>query len=155
MILNSLPRFLRHRAAVAVDERNAALPRLAPTGLTDLVALVRSRNAELPPRRPSRDRSVSAPEPTTEPAAETTRLMPQDSPEAIARAIVESGRRRRAEVVPEFVSGPAQVEGHRATAAEVIRAAELARRGGHPLPEPTGLAAEVLRAGEKRRNLSR
>ena len=34
---------------------------------------------------------------------------------------------------------------------EDIPAAELARKGGHPLPEPTGIAKQVLDAGRKRR----
>jgi transcriptional regulator with XRE-family HTH domain len=39
----------------------------------------------------------------------------------------------------------------KATAEQIIRAGEMARSGGWPLPEPTGLAKAILDAGKRRR----
>jgi DNA-binding XRE family transcriptional regulator len=39
----------------------------------------------------------------------------------------------------------------RATAEGIIRAGEMARAGGPALPEPTGLAKQILDAGKRRR----
>jgi hypothetical protein len=47
-----------------------------------------------------------------------------------------------------YVADPA------ATARKIIDAAALARSGGHERAEPTGLAAQILEAGRKRRGLS-
>jgi hypothetical protein len=41
-----------------------------------------------------------------------------------------------------------------ATARAILEAGALARSGGHERPEPTGLAAQILEAGRKRRGLS-
>ena len=75
-----------------------------------------------------------------------------DAAQAIAKAIIDARRKRRVEI--DIESGPIQTEGYRTSAEAVLAAAELARRGGHPLPGPTGVAAEILKAGEKRRKLS-
>jgi hypothetical protein len=40
-------------------------------------------------------------------------------------------------------------------ARKIVAAAALAKAGGPPMPKPTGLAAEIITAGAKRRNLGK
>lgn len=54
-------------------------------------------------------------------------------------------------------TGNSQVEIRRPTdlANQIIAAAEVVRSGGRTWPQPTGLAAEIVAAGAKRRQLGR
>jgi hypothetical protein len=68
-----------------------------------------------------------------------------------ARRIVECGQMRRGELTS--AAFPAQPKPIVATASEILRCAALARGEIKPKPPAvTGLAAEILAAGRKRRN---
>lgn len=66
--------------------------------------------------------------------------------------VITSNPKSPAGDMPEFETRVAAPE---AVARKIVEAAALAKAGGPPMPKPTGLAAEIIAAGAKRRNLGR
>jgi hypothetical protein len=114
----------------------------------------------------------AAREPAAPPPADTA---------AVAREIIAAGNKARGLTVdkPQVIylplpemRAPTNTTGHivapadtaefetvvatpEAVARKIVEAASLAKAGGPPMPKPIGLAAEIIAAGAKRRNLGK
>jgi hypothetical protein len=71
-----------------------------------------------------------------------------DANYAVALEVIARHRKRSRTSQPEPVDDMTTAD---VIAAEIIAAGELARAGGPPLPEPTGVAAEIINAGKRAR----
>jgi hypothetical protein len=156
--------FNREKARLALHAPRAPAPAPAPKKATTPPAPAQTKPAPRTPTAEERLAERLADRKRRE--REHEKLMafvknPQDSPFAHL-APYRAPEVELPQVVELFAAGrgsdAAEFETHvtdpQAMAREVIKAAELARNGGHALPAPTGFAAKVIAAGEKRRSLS-